>query len=83
MVILLYQNKKLMKAIKEILEIFPEGVIIQSIDKETKNTIIEFANESVKTKILNVPHDAQIRRSNNENQFTGNIIYHFSNRKQI
>ena len=42
--ILLKTNKDLIHTIQSILQIFPEGVIIRSIDPVTKQTIIKFAN---------------------------------------
>ena len=44
-IILLKINKDLIHTIRSILQVFPEGVIIQSIDPLTKQTVIKFAND--------------------------------------
>ena len=45
MFILLKTNKELIHTIRSILQIFPEGVIIRSIDPVTNQTVIKFAND--------------------------------------
>ena len=52
MFILMKTNKDLIHTIRSILQIFPEGVIIRSIDPTTKKTVIKFAND-VANKFLN------------------------------
>ena len=54
---LVHNNQDLTKTIKQILEIFPEGIIIQTFDKMTKNLIVKFANETA------VKKNTQLRRS--------------------
>ena len=44
-IILLKTKKDLIHTIRSILQVFPEGVIIRSIDPVTKQTIIKFAND--------------------------------------
>ena len=41
-------NKDLIHTIRTILLLFPEGVIIRSIDPVTKETILKFANDAAK-----------------------------------
>ena len=47
-ILLIYNNQELIKTIKRILEVFPEGIIIQSFDKETKWLVIKFTNDAAK-----------------------------------
>ena len=42
------ENKDLIHTIRTILLLFPEGVIIRSIDPVTKETILKFANDAAK-----------------------------------
>ena len=42
--ILLKSNRDLIHTIQRILQIFPEGVIIRSLDETSKQTILKFAN---------------------------------------
>ena len=44
---LLHKNKKLIDTIKHILEIFPEGVIIRSLNSSDKRRFTNFTNQSV------------------------------------
>ena len=44
-IILLKTKRDLIHTIRRILQIFPEGVIIKSIDPVTKKTVIKFAND--------------------------------------
>ena len=46
-------NQNLIHTIKSILEIFPEGVLIRSFDPISKQTVIKFANENIKSKLQN------------------------------
>ena len=45
MIILLKTKRDLIHTIRSILQIFPEGVIIKSIDPVSKRTVIKFAND--------------------------------------
>ena len=45
MIILLKTKRDLIHTIRSILQIFPEGVIIKSIDPVTQKTVIKFAND--------------------------------------
>ena len=51
MIILLKTKKDLIHTIKSILQVFPEGVIIRSVDPITQKTVIKFAND-VASKLL-------------------------------
>ena len=59
-ILLVKTNKELTHTIRTILQVFPEGVIIRSLDDVSKNTITKFAND-VSKNILN--WDAQIEKS--------------------
>ena len=52
-ILVIHKNKELVKTIKKILEVFPEGIIIQSLDKESKELIVQFANETASNEVLN------------------------------
>ena len=45
MIVLLQTKKDLIHTIRSILQVFPEGVIIRSVDPVTKQTVIKFAND--------------------------------------
>ena len=45
---LIKENKDLIHTIKTILQVFPEGVIIRSLDQKSKQTLMKFANEIAK-----------------------------------
>ena len=42
----MHKNKELIKTIKKILQVFPEGIIIQSFDQESQNLIMQFVNDA-------------------------------------
>ena len=48
----LKSNQNLIHTIKAILEVFPEGVLIRSLDSLTKQTVLKFANETIKRKLF-------------------------------
>ena len=48
LIILLKTNKDLIHTIQTILQVFPEGVIIRSLDETSKQTILKFANNIAK-----------------------------------
>lgn len=43
--LILKENKELIKTIQTILQVFPEGVMIRSFDQKTKEIILKFAND--------------------------------------
>ena len=49
----LQRNKKLIKSIKNILEVFPESVLIQSLDENTRTFILKFINNSAQNNFIN------------------------------
>ena len=54
MLILLKENKDLIHTIRQILQQFPEGVIIQNFDENTLNFKTKYANSSARNEILNL-----------------------------
>jgi hypothetical protein len=44
----LKDKKELIHTIKTILQVFPEGVLIRSLDEVTKRVLLEFANDEIK-----------------------------------
>ena len=51
-ILLVKTNKELTHTIRTILQVFPEGVVIRSLDSISKNTITKFANDVAKN-VLN------------------------------
>ena len=52
-ILIIHNNQELIKTIKKILEVFPEGIIIQSFDKVSNKLILQFSNEAASKEILN------------------------------
>jgi hypothetical protein len=89
MFILYHENKNLLETIKMLLQVFPESVIIQSYDKETKTNQLKFVNNAAKQYIFNnniednpkmdikdIDLQVRIKYSNNElNDSDKNIDY--------
>ena len=50
--LVIHKNKELIKTIKKILKVFPEGIIIQSLDKTSKELIVQFANEIAEKDVI-------------------------------
>ena len=59
MIILLKTKKDLIHTIRSILQVFPEGVIIRSVDPVAKQTVIKFAND-VASQFLGRQADSEI-----------------------
>ena len=68
---LLHKNAELIRTINHILQVFPEAVLIQAFDDETKQMVIKFANNAAKKEILN--WDQDIFGNENE-EFNNKII---------
>ena len=47
-----HNNQELINTIKRILQVFPEGIIIQSLDENTRKFVVKFANNEALQKIL-------------------------------
>ena len=56
---MLKENKDLIKTIKTILQIFPEGVIIRSLDPESLKILTKFANDVAVNEHLSQDEDVQ------------------------
>ena len=54
MIILLKTKKDLIHTIRGILQVFPEGVIIRSVDPTSKRVIIRFANDVAEQFLENI-----------------------------
>lgn len=52
MILLVKENKELIETIKSIIQVFPEGVLIRALDEKTKNVIMKFANDLIKSKLF-------------------------------
>ena len=51
-ILIIHKNQELVNTIKNILKIFPEGIIIQSIDHNSKTPIVQFINDSAAKDII-------------------------------
>ena len=51
MIVVLKHNKDLIHTIQTVLQVFPEGVVIRSLDETSRQTIIKFAN-NIAAKVL-------------------------------
>ena len=50
--LVIHNNSELIKTIKKILEVFPEGIIIQSLDKCSQEPVVQFANEAATNDVI-------------------------------
>ena len=57
--LILKENKELIKTIQTILQVFPEGVMIRSFDQKTKEIILKFANDIARKLIWDNQEDYQ------------------------
>ena len=51
--VVIHNNSELIKTIKKILEVFPEGIVIQSLDKHSQELVVQFANEAAAKEVIN------------------------------
>ena len=52
LILVIYNNQDLIKTIKKILEGFPEGIIIQSVDQKSDRLVLKFINDDAKNEII-------------------------------
>ena len=52
-ILMIHNNQDLICTMKKILEVFPEGIIIQSFDESTQQLVVKFANNSAANEIIN------------------------------
>ena len=52
LILVIYNNQDLVKTIKKILEGFPEGIIIQSVDQKSGKLNLKFINDDAKNEII-------------------------------
>ena len=52
-ILIIQKNQELVNTIKNILKIFPEGIIIESIDEESKKSLVQFVNDAAVNDIIN------------------------------
>ena len=50
--VVIHNNSELIKTIKKILEVFPEGIVIQSLDKRSQELVVQFANEAAAKNVI-------------------------------
>ena len=51
-ILMICNNQELIKTVKWILEVFPEGIIIQSIEKDSNKLTLQFSNDTANNEIL-------------------------------
>ena len=51
-ILVIYKNQELIKTIKRILEVFPEGIIIQSKEKNNNELLLQFVNDTASKEII-------------------------------
>ena len=51
--VVIHNNSELIKTIKKILEVFPEGIVIQSLDKRSQELVVQFANDAAAKDVIN------------------------------
>ena len=51
-ILVIYNNQDLIATIKRILEVFPEAIIIQSIDRDSDKLVMQFANDTANKDII-------------------------------
>ena len=52
-IISLQNNQQLIKTIQKILQVFPEGIIIQSLDEKSQQVVLQFVNNTANREIVN------------------------------
>ena len=52
-ILMIHNNQDLICTMKKILEVFPEGIIIQSFDENSQQLVVKFANNSAANEIIN------------------------------
>ena len=52
-IIILQNNQQLIKTIQRILQVFPEGIIIQSLDEKSQQVVLQFVNNTANREIIN------------------------------
>ena len=52
-ILMIHNNHDLIETIKKILEVFPEGIIIQSLDKDSQWLTVQFTNNTAAKEIIN------------------------------
>ena len=52
-IMMIHNNRDLIETIKKILEVFPEGIIIQSFDKDSQSLVVKFTNNTAAKEIIN------------------------------
>lgn len=63
MLILIKENKELIKTIIKILQMFPEGVIIQTLNSETMEYVTKYINKAAKDEILDLENELGSNRT--------------------
>ena len=52
-ILILQNNQQLVKTIQKILQVFPEGIIIQSLDEKSQQVVLQFVNNTANREIVN------------------------------
>ena len=68
----IYENKRLFETIKNILNVLPEGVVIECNEGGKENSVIKYANSVAKTRLFKEdPDDQPINRVNLSSKIVG------------
>ena len=49
---MIHNNQELIKTIKKILLIFPEAILIQTVDEDSEKLILQLVNDTAKKEII-------------------------------
>ena len=52
-ILMLSNNHELINTVKKILQVFPEGIVIQSFDENTQKLVVKFVNNTATKEIIN------------------------------
>ena len=58
-IIILQNNQQLIKTIQRILQVFPEGIIIQSLDEKSQQVVLQFVNNTANREIINYDYSRE------------------------
>ena len=53
---LIHNNEELVKTIKKILQIFPEGILIQTLDQDSEKLVVQLVNDTAAKEIIEYPN---------------------------
>ena len=63
LIVLLKTNRDLIHTIQTILQVFPEGVVIRSLDDTSRETVLKFANNIANKVLVHTDSDLNVSES--------------------